>query len=93
MKTDHIHLATGPSVVIVRDGRERPVYDLNRGDRIAFRDFDVERQCYVFYVVTEVPASAEVAAAGWDCEDRGHRFVQPNGVPSGRCVECGETSA
>jgi hypothetical protein len=50
-------------VVIVRNGRERPVYDLNRGDRIAFREFDPDRQCYVFHVVTEVPASAEVTAA------------------------------
>jgi len=49
-----------PDVIIVRNGRERPVWDLNRGDRIAFRDFDTARQCYVFHVVTEVPPSPEV---------------------------------
>jgi hypothetical protein len=53
-------------IVVVRNGRERPAYDLNRGDRIAYREFDVDRQCYVFDVVTEVPPSTEVAAhAEW----------------------------
>jgi hypothetical protein len=49
---------------IVRNGKEWPLHHLNRGDRIAFREFDVERQAYVFYVVTEVPESEEVAAYG-----------------------------
>jgi hypothetical protein len=50
--------------VVIRDGQERGLYDLNRGDRIAHRDYDPERQCYVFHLVTEVPPSAEVDAQG-----------------------------
>jgi hypothetical protein len=48
-------------VLIVRNGKERPAWDLNRGDRIAYRDYDPGRQCYIFYVVTELPPSSEVA--------------------------------
>jgi hypothetical protein len=48
-------------VLIVRNGKERPCWDLNRGDRIAWRDYDPARQCYVFHVVTELPPSSEVA--------------------------------
>ena len=47
--------------MIVRNGQERPGWDLNRGDRIACRDYDAGRQCYIFHVVTELPASSEVA--------------------------------
>jgi hypothetical protein len=54
--------ARAPSCVrIVRNGEERPVWDLNRGDRIAWRDYDPVRRCYVFHVVTELPPSSEVA--------------------------------
>jgi hypothetical protein len=49
--------------IIVRNGQERAVWDLNRGDRIIWRDFDPVRQCYLFHVLTEVPPSAEVEAA------------------------------
>jgi hypothetical protein len=56
---------TEPSrVLIVRNGNERPAWDLNRGDRIACRDYDPSRDCYIFQVVTELPPSSEVA--GWD---------------------------
>ena len=56
---------TEPSrVLIVRNGKERPGWDLNRGDRIAWRDYDPSRQCYIFHVVTELPPSSEVA--DWD---------------------------
>jgi hypothetical protein len=56
---------TEPSrVLIVRNGKERPAWDLNRGDRIACRDYDPGRQCYIFYVVTELPPSSEVE--DWD---------------------------
>jgi hypothetical protein len=56
---------TEPSrVLIVRNGKERPVWDLNRGDRIACRDYDPGRRCYIFHVVTELPPSSEVA--NWD---------------------------
>ena len=48
-------------VLIVRNGKERHAWDLNRGDRIAYRDYDPDRQCYIFYVVTELPPSSEVA--------------------------------
>jgi hypothetical protein len=48
-------------VVIVRNGTERPGWDLNRGDRIAFREYDPARQCYIFHVVTELPPSDEVS--------------------------------
>lgn len=48
-------------VLIVRNGRERPCWDLNRGDRIAWRDYDPGRQCYIFHIVTELPPSSEVA--------------------------------
>jgi hypothetical protein len=51
-------------VLIVRNGKERPAWDLNRGDRIACRDYDPGRQCYIFHVVTELPPSSEVA--DWD---------------------------
>lgn len=50
-------------IVIIRNGSERSAHNLNRGDRIAFREFDVERQCCVFHVVTEVPPSRDVQAA------------------------------
>jgi hypothetical protein len=36
-----------------------------------------------------VPDLRLVSAAGWSCEERGHRHVLPNGVPSSCCVECG----
>ena len=80
--------------VIVRDGQERSLHDLNRGDRIACRDFDPERRCYLFHVLTEVPASPEVtAAAEWSCIERGQLYWHPNGVPSSSCVECGSGPA
>ena len=47
-------------IVVIRNGKERPAWDLNRGDRIAFRDFDPARGCYVFHVVTDTPPSDEV---------------------------------
>jgi hypothetical protein len=63
--TEVDHERTEPSrVVIVRNGKERPGWDLNRGDRIAWRDYDPSRQCYIFHVVTELPPSREVA--DWD---------------------------
>lgn len=49
-------------VLIRRNGRERPVYDLHRGDVIAHREYDAARRAYIFTVVTAVPPSAEVEA-------------------------------
>jgi hypothetical protein len=73
--------------VIVRNGRERSLHDLNRGDVIAFREWrrTDDGGHYVFDVVTPMPASDEVAAAdGWNCIERGHRWT---GVP--KCLVCG----
>ena len=84
-------MADAIPIVIVRNGREKSAHHLNRGDQIAFREWDVKRGTYVFWVVTPgVPASSEVVQADvWDCDYRGHRFVPGNQC----CMECGATWA